>query len=109
MRDFNPSQGFSPPKEYLDNDWIEHEKYWQENWRTRPYAAADRDFDYYRPAYRYGYDAGRLHRNKNWEDVQTELRAGWDTYQYRGKTAWESVEQAVEDGWRRAAERINQS
>jgi hypothetical protein len=109
MRDFNPSQGFSPPKEYLDNEWSEHEKYWQENWHTRPYVSADLGFDYYKPAYRYGYDAHRIHRDKKYEDVRTELRAGWDTYQYRGKTAWESIEQAVQDGWRRAAERINQS
>ena len=103
MRDFNPSQGFRPPQEYLDNDWTTEERYWQENWRTRPYAAADLDFDYYKPAYRYGFEASRLHRGKTWEDIKTELRAGWDTYQYRGKTAWENIEEAVQDGWRRAA------
>jgi hypothetical protein len=101
MRDFNPSQGFNPPHEFFDNDWTAEEKYWQDNWRTRPYAAADLGFDYYKPAYRYGYEARRLYPGRTWDAVETELKAGWDTYQYRGESAWEKVKDAVRDSWNR--------
>ena len=104
MRDFNPSQGFKPPERYLDNDWPEHEQYWRANWRSRPYAAGDLDFEFYRPAYQYGHQSAQTHRGRMWEDVREELRSGWDRYEHRGNTAWERIEQAVQDGWRRVAE-----
>lgn len=109
MRDSNASQGFNPPREHLDNEWGEHESYWRQNWHTRPYADADRDFDYYRPAYRYGYDAAHNNRIRDWEELHPQLQSGWGTQEYSGKTTWDSVKDAVEDGWRRALERINQS
>lgn len=102
MKDFDPSQSVSPTKG-RDNDWTDHKVYWQSHWHTRPYASADLGFEHYEPAYRYGYQAGRLSRGKSWENISIELRAGWDTYQDRGKTRWENMEQAVQDGWRRAA------
>jgi hypothetical protein len=109
MRDFNPSQGFRPPESYLDNEWSTEENYWRDNWHTRPYAAADLGFEYYQPGFRYGFEASRKHRGRQWEEIQPELQAGWERYEHRGESAWDRVQDAVQDAWRRAAGRYNQN
>ena len=45
--DVNPTQGFRATKDQLN--WNNEETYWRDNWRARPYAQADRGFDYYSP------------------------------------------------------------
>jgi hypothetical protein len=85
-------------------DWSAEEKYWRDNFASRPYARADRNFDFFSPAYRYGFERARQYRGKQWNDVESELRAGWD----RGpenKTKWEEVKDAVRDAWNRVTRR----
>ena len=100
-RDVNPSEGVRPTDEQLRGDWSTEETYWRSNWQSRPYTSADLGFEYYRPAYRFGYESGRRYRGRRWEDIENDLRSGWDRYEYRSKSAWESVKEAVRDGWNR--------
>ena len=97
--DVNPSQGFRPPDRNLE--WQAEETYWRDNWAARSYANADRGFDYYRPAYRYGFESATRHANRAWNDVETELRSGWERDEHRGESAWEHVKDAVRDAWHR--------
>src|SRR5690349_20016673 len=62
----------------LGSDWLTEEQYWRTNWTNRPYATADRGFDYYRPAYQYGYESAKRYRGRDWYDVDSDLRSGWD-------------------------------
>ncbi len=100
-RDVNPSQGFKATERQLDQDWNVEEAYWRDNWHTRPYVSADRGFEYYRPAYRYGFVSARARRGRLWGDAEADLREGWDRYEERGQTAWEHIKEAVKDGWHR--------
>jgi len=102
-RDVNPSQGFGATRDQLD--WGSEETYWRGAWNTRPYATADRDFDYYRPGYRYGFESANRHRGREWNDVESDLRGGWDRYEHRGQSTWENVKDAVRDAWHRATNR----
>jgi hypothetical protein len=97
--DVNPSQGFRPPDRYLH--WETEEPYWRENFSTRPYANADLDFDFYRGAYRYGFESAHKHAGRSWEDAQRDLEADWDKYEHRGEGAWEHAKHAVRDAWDR--------
>jgi hypothetical protein len=97
--DVNPSQGFRPPDRYLH--WDVDEGYWRDNWNTRPYANADRGFDYYRGAYRYGFESAHAHSGRSWADAEKDLGIGWDRYEHRGDGAWEHVKDAVRDAWER--------
>ena len=82
--------------------WNNEDTYWRENYRTRPYASSGgRDYDYYQPGYRYGYDAANRYRNRNWDDVESDLARDWNAYQYRGNSTWEQVKDAVRDAWNR--------
>ena len=82
-------------------DWSGEESYWRSNFSSRPYARADRGFDYYSPAYRYGYESANQYRGRQWNDVETDLRSGWDRYEHRGQSTWENVKDAVKDAWHR--------
>ena len=102
-RDTNPTQGFGATNAQLD--WGSEETYWRDNWSSRPYAAADRGFDYYRPGYRYGVESAHRYRGRNWNDVEPELASGWDRYEHRGQSTWEHMKDAVRDAWDRMTNR----
>lgn len=90
-------------------DWNVEESYWRENWQTRPYAAADRSFDFYRAAYRYGFETAQRNGGHDFNDVEHALRAGWDAYEYRSAATWEAIHDAVRDGWNRLPHRPSRS
>jgi hypothetical protein len=78
--------------------WEDEDTYWRDNYRTRPYAG-ERNYDYYRPAYRYGYDASTRYAGREWNDVESELSSGWNSYEDRGESTWDQVKDAVRDAW----------
>ena len=85
-------------------DWSTDDAFWQSNYSTRPYASADRSYDHYRPAYRYGFESARLHRGREWGDVEANLRSGWDRYEHRDashQSTWDEIKDAARDAWDR--------
>ena len=81
--------------------WDDEDTYWRTNYRTRPYASDTNDYDYYRPGYRYGYDAAHQYEGRNWNDIESELSGSWNKYEHRGNSTWEQVKAAVRDAWDR--------
>ena len=81
-------------------DWTAEDEFWRDNYKQRPYAGSN-DYDYWQPAYRYGYDSAQQYQNRKWDEVEPDLRSGWDRYQYRGTSTWENVKHAVRDAWDR--------
>jgi hypothetical protein len=83
-------------------NWDEEDSYWRANYRTRPYASvSEYDYDYFRPGYRYGYDAAGRYQDRSWSDVEPELARGWDRYEDRGESTWDQMKDAVRDAWDR--------
>ena len=84
-------------------DWNAHRDYWRTNFASRPYASADRNYEWFEPAYRYGHDSAIRHRGRQWNDVEPELRSGWDRYEHRGanQSKWDEIKAAVRDAWDR--------
>ena len=69
----------------MNIDWNTEDTYWKTNYRTRPYASSGaREYDYYRPGYRYGYDAANRFQGRRWEEVESDLEHDWDRYEHRG-------------------------
>ena len=84
--------------------WNDEDSYWRTTYSTRPYASsAGRDYSYYQPAYRYGYEAANRYQNRSWNEVEADLVKGWSTYEYRGNSTWEQIKDAVRDAWDRVA------
>jgi hypothetical protein len=85
-----------------DRRWDDEDVYWRSNYSTRPYATSGaRDYDYYRPGYRYGYEAANRYSGRNWEDIESDLSRDWDRYEGRGTSTWEQMKAAVRDAWDR--------
>jgi hypothetical protein len=82
--------------------WNDEDSYWRTNYRSRPYASSRNfDYDFYMPAYRYGFDAAHRYEGKNWNDVESDLSRGWNSYEHRGQSTWEQMKDAVKDAWDR--------
>ena len=86
-------------------DWGTEDAYWQENYASRPYARADRGFEHYRPAYRYGAESAMRFRGRSWDDAEPEMLRGWDAARGETGSQWEDVKHAVRDAWDRVTGR----
>ena len=83
-------------------DWNDEDTYWRENYRNRPYGSAgNRDYGFYQPGYRYGYDSANRYQGREWNDVESDLSKNWNNYEHRGSSTWEQVKEAVRDAWDR--------
>jgi hypothetical protein len=91
------------PRRGATLDWTTEDEYWRENYASRPYIGQNRDYDYWRPGYRYGFESAQRYSGRDWQEVEPDLRAGWDRYEYRGdnRSTWEQIKAAVRDGWDR--------
>jgi len=82
--------------------WDEEDAVWTANYRNRPYASSNpKDYGYYRPAYRYGYEAAGRYKGRKWDDVESDLSRSWSAYEHRGTSTWEQMKEAVRDAWDR--------
>lgn len=102
----NPGTNMGKTGSLRDVDWGAEEPYWAENFGSRPYATADRGFDYYRPAYQYGHEAAARLQGRPWEEVEPDLARGWDEYRGESRSKWEDIKEAVRDAWDRTVGRI---
>jgi hypothetical protein len=83
--------------------WTADDTYWRENYQQRSYTTADRGYDTYQPAYRYGCEASFIYGNLPWDDeVELELKLGWPQARADSDLSWEQARDAVRDGFERA-------
>jgi len=79
-------------------DWDTEDAYWQSAYPERPYARADRSYEYYRVAYRFGAESAMRWREREWADTEHRLRADWLAGD-NGASAWEEMRDAIHDAW----------
>jgi len=83
-------------------NWEDEDSYWRTNFGSRAYGSSGTyDYEYYQPGYRYGFESANRYRDRDWKDVEADLRSGWNSYQYRGNSTWENIKDAVRDAWDR--------
>lgn len=83
--------------------WEDEDRYWRESFGSRPYISADRGYEYYRPAYRYGWESAGRHQGRQWYEVESELERGWERMRGESRSTWQEVKEAVRDAWERVA------
>ncbi|GEM_PF-4063332 len=107
------ARGMSSPEAHSANattgsfDPAAQDAYWRENYSTRPYVMGDRGYDYYRPAYQYGWQSAAQRRGQPWTAAESDLRAGWDRARGSGTSTWDDVKHAVRDAWDRATHALS--
>lgn len=83
-------------------DPTEEEKYWEENYRSRPYVKnKTRDFETYRTAYRYGIDAYRSNPGRKFHTLESTLRNNWVASRGESYLEWAEARNAARDAFNR--------
>ncbi len=77
------------------------DKYWRDNYRTRPYVGTDESYETYEPAYRYGWESRNKYEGKTWEQAEPELGRDWDRARGTSSLQWDRAKQATKDAWHR--------
>lgn len=75
--------------------------YWRENYKSRPYVDANRSYDDYQPAYKYGWESRGQYAGKRFEDVEPQLESGWDKARGASRQTWNEARNATRDAWHR--------
>ena len=84
-------------------DWMAHDEYWRDNYGERPYAKADRAYEFYQPAYKYGHESAFFYGGRSWDqDVEDDLARGWEQARGDSNCSWDEVKDAVRDAYDRA-------
>jgi hypothetical protein len=77
------------------------DSHYRTHW-TNTYKTSGTSYDDMAPAYRYGAEMRNdiRYRNRDWSDVENDLRSDWDTrYGKDGASTWEKMKAAVRHGW----------
>jgi hypothetical protein len=84
-------------------DWDTEDAHWRENHAQQAYATDDRSYDFYRQAYRYGYEASFTYGRRPWDDeVESDLARGWPQARADSPAEWGQVRDAVREAYARA-------
>jgi hypothetical protein len=75
--------------------------YWRENYSSRPYASADRTYDDYAPAYRYGVESYEKYPGRSFDEVEPDLSRDWQGARGQSSLEWEHAKHATRDAWHR--------
>jgi hypothetical protein len=86
-------------------DVSSEDTFWRENYASRPYVAGDRGYDYYRPAFQYGWEAAARNYAVSWVVIEPDLRSGWEQARGRSTSTWEEMKHAIRDAWNRVVGR----
>lgn len=76
-----------------------HDIYWRRHFAERDYTDSDCGYEYYRPAYRYGWESRGRHPDRDFEEVEPQLESAWDSD--RMGLAWGEARSAVRDAFER--------
>lgn len=89
----------------------EEDAYWREEHRKRPYFKSDRDYSYYEPAYRYGWESATKpeYGSKRFDELEPELQSNWASFRGKAEAEWRDVRDASRDSFDRIRGRLGQS
>lgn len=81
----------------------EEDTYWRARYEETDYRDEERPYDYYQPAYRYGWESyGRYGAaGRSFDEIEPDLSRDWDTYRGESDLDWDRARPAVRDAWHR--------
>jgi uncharacterized protein YjbJ (UPF0337 family) len=88
------------------NPTVEDE-YWRNEHKTRPYITKDKSYDYYQPAYKYGWESASKpnYMGRRFEEVEPDLEKNWSSYRGTHNAEWRDVRDATRDSYTRVHSR----
>lgn len=89
-------------KQARSDDWETERDHASRQHHLRPYARAERSFEFYESAYRFGYERAHMYRGKTWDAVENDLEREWNDRNDRSDSpAWSEINDAARDAWDR--------
>ena len=85
------------------------EKYWRDNFSSRPYVKRDSKFDDYGPAYRHGADSYGRSNGRSFDDAEPELKRDWERVRGNSSLSWANARDASRDAWQRTSDAIERA
>jgi hypothetical protein len=81
-------------------DWSAEQAHWRANFATRPYVPAGADFDAYRAAYRYGFEAA-AGEARAFAQAEPDLERRWSGDPAAARLPWQQARLAARDAFER--------
>jgi len=82
----------------LGPEWNRYETRYQEHFRTT-FGRSGHDYDYYRPAYAFGYELAHDERFRDLDRSRFEMEARREWERRSNRTAWDDIRDAVYHAW----------
>jgi len=80
--------------------------YWQDTYVSQPYYVDGRDWKFYEPAYRVGWEGRTRYDGQDFEDVEDALEADYRHYSNSREIPWDDVRPATRAAWDRVDARV---
>lgn len=80
--------------------------YWQDTYVKQPYYVNGRDWSYYEPAYRTGWEGRTRYDGQSFEDAEDALEADYIRYSNNAGIPWDDVRPASRAAWDRIDARV---
>lgn len=92
-----------------NSDWNAQNKYWRQEYSSRPYYKSTQKYSMYEPAYRYGVDMYNQHPDTPYSQLsQSDLEQGWSQARGESKLSWNQAQAATRDAYTHAYNNSNQ-
>jgi hypothetical protein len=78
--------------------------YWSEHYSERPYVEEDRDYAYYQPAYRFGWETYSQYGERSFDEIDNKLSREWDERRGDSLQTWREAREAARDAWNRVSQ-----
>ena len=77
--------------------WSTHDNAFRSHY-NQYYGTTGRNYDYYQPGYRYGYELANDQRysGRDWSLIEADVRRDWEA---TGRGAWEEFKDSIRHGW----------
>jgi hypothetical protein len=88
----------------------EEDAYWNKEHSKRPYFKSDRDYSFYQPAYRHGWESASnpTYANRRFEEIEPDLEKSWSANPKTSNSNWRDVRDAARDSFDRVRTRMGQ-
>ncbi len=90
-------------------DPVLEDKYWRDNYSSRPYANKEASFEDYSPAYRTGVESYSRNPGRSFDEIEPELGRDWNSNRGRSSLEWEHARPAARDAWDRLSNSVERA
>jgi hypothetical protein len=77
--------------------------YWRENYRVMSGADPTREYEYYQPAYRFGWESYSRYGRRSFDEIDEELQREWEEMRAPSGPDWTEARGPARAAWDRVA------